>query len=94
MYAVNYAIQKLVFEGKLNIDKTVSSFIPEFKDNETDTIKGKNTLTVRQILMHSAGFPADPQYHNAAVSKYLYSQDRETTIQNVIKTPLNYVPGT
>lgn len=94
MYAVNYAIQKLVFEGKLNIDKTVSSYIPEFKDNETDTIKGKNNLTVRQILMHTAGFPADPQYHNAAVSKDLYSQDRETTIQNVIKTPLNYVPGT
>ena len=94
MYATNYAIQKLVYEDKLNIDNTVSTYIPEFKDNESDAIKGKNSLTVRQILMHIAGFPADPQYHNESEAKDLYSQDRELTIQNVINTPLEREPGT
>ena len=56
MYATNYAVQKLVSEGKLNVDAKVRDYIPEFKDGPNDAIKGKDNLTIREILQHQAGF--------------------------------------
>ncbi|MFY4774182.1 penicillin binding protein PBP4B [Metabacillus sp. RGM 3146] len=94
MYAANYAIQHLVSIGKLNLETRVQEYILEFKDQPNDTIKGKNTLRITDILHHTAGFPADPQYHNPAVSKDLFSQDRNKTLQMISKTPLTYTPGT
>ncbi|MFQ8601148.1 MAG: serine hydrolase [Oscillospiraceae bacterium] len=58
MYATNYAVQKLVSEGKLNVDAKVRDYIPNFKDGANDKIKGKDNLTIA-ILQHQAGFPAD-----------------------------------
>lgn len=105
MYSTNYAIQKLVTEGKINLTDKVSKFFPEFKDGEEDAIKGKNILTIQHLLEHQAGFPADPQYHNDKfnqetqkpdpnVKNILFSQDKETTKQMILKTPLQYEPGT
>ncbi|MEC2056149.1 penicillin binding protein PBP4B [Peribacillus psychrosaccharolyticus] len=94
MYSVNFALQQLVSKGKLDINQTVQHYIPEFKDQEADLIKGKDKLRVIDILHHSAGFPADPQYHNPSVAKDLYSQDRNTTLKMISKTPLEYEPGT
>lgn len=102
MYATNYALQKLVYEKKINLDDRVSKYFPEFKDREDDLIKGKDDLRIRDILMHQAGFPADPQYHNEKYDKDdsikngkndLYSQDRDKTIEMILKTPLQYEPG-
>ncbi len=102
MYATNYAIQKLASEGKLSISDTVSKYFPEFKDNENDKIKGKDTMTLQNILEHQAGFPADPQYHNDTYDlddglkngvNDLYSVDKETTKEMILKTPLQYEPG-
>ncbi|MBM7691317.1 CubicO group peptidase (beta-lactamase class C family) [Peribacillus deserti] len=94
MYSVNFALQQLVSKGKLDINQTVQHYIPEFQDQPSDVIKGKDKLKIIDILHHSAGFPADPQYHNPAVSKDLYSQDRNTTLKMISKTPLQYEPGT
>ncbi len=94
MYATNFAIQKLVSEGKLNIQARVQQYIPEFEDTEEDVIKGKDNLRVIDVLHHTAGFRPDPQYHNPKVSKELYSQERNKTIEFISKTPLTYVPGT
>ncbi|WP_245592169.1 penicillin binding protein PBP4B [Ectobacillus panaciterrae] len=94
MYAVNYALQKLVSEGKININARVQDYIPEFKDEPTDLVKGKDKLCLIDILHHCAGFLADPQYHNPKVSKDLYSQERDKTLQMMLKTPLQYEHGT
>ncbi|PLT28216.1 penicillin binding protein PBP4B [Peribacillus deserti] len=94
MYSVNFVLQHLVSQGKLDINQTVQHYIPEFKDQPADVIKGKDKLRIIDILHHSAGFPADPQYHNPAVAKDLYSQDRNTTLKMISKTPLQYEPGT
>ena len=94
MYAVNFALQKLVSEGKLDVHARVQEYIPEFKDTELDVIKGKDTMKIIDVLHHTAGFKPDPQYHNPKVSKELYSQEREKTIEFINKTPLTYVPGT
>lgn len=94
MYAANFALQKLASEGKLDLQEKVQKYIPEFKDTEADVIKGKDTMRIIDVLQHTAGFKPDPQYHNPKVSKELYSQEREKTIQFINKTPLTYVPGT
>lgn len=105
MYATNYAIQKLVSEGKLDVNQKVNEIFPEFKDKENDKIKGKNSLTVKEILQHQAGFPADPQYHNnnydpnsptlnTPNANKLFTQNRNEMLKKVIDTPLEYVPGT
>lgn len=103
MYVTNYALQKLLYEGKISLDDKVSKYFLDFKDGEDDKIKGKDAMTIRDILMHQAGFPADPQYHNEKYDKDdgikngkndLYSQDKNQTLNMVLKTPLAYKPGT
>jgi CubicO group peptidase (beta-lactamase class C family) len=105
MYATNYALQKLTSEGKISINDKVTKYFPEFKDGANDPIKGKADLTLKEIMEHQAGFPADPQYFNdhynqttqktdPNVSNTLFSQDKATTIKRIMATPLTYVPGT
>lgn len=102
MYVTNYSLQKLAYEGKINLDDKVNKYFDKFKDSDDDVIKGKNNITIRDILMHQAGFPADPQYHNEKYDKDdgikngkndLYSQDRNHTLDMIFKTPLKYEPG-
>lgn len=105
MYATNYALQQLVSEGKIVLDDKVQSIFPDFKDKDSDKIKGKNELTIPEILQHQAGFPADPQYHNQNYdptaddlntpnANKLFTQDREQVLNKIIETPLEYEPGT
>ncbi|MGK0699669.1 penicillin binding protein PBP4B [Priestia flexa] len=93
MYAVNFALQKLVSEGKLNLNEKVQTYLSDFKDQPEDVIKGKNQMKVIDLLHHSGGFPPDPQYFHPKASA-LYSQDRAKTINLISKTPLQYEPGT
>ena len=105
MYSTNYAIQKLVSDGVISISDKITKFFPDFIDGESNPIKGKANLTIQNILEHQAGFPADPQYHNNKfnqatqksdqnVENPLYSQDKTTTKEMILKTPLQYEPGT
>jgi len=72
----------------------VSKYIPALKDSYQDSIKGKDSLRISDILHHVAGFPADPQYPNEKVADGLFSQDKTTTLEMIKKTPLTYQPGT
>lgn len=77
MYSVNYALQYLVDRGQISLDARITDFYPEFDDEGTTIFKDgtseemkaqilswKSQLTIRDILMHQAGFDPDPQYHN------------------------------
>nr|WP_010130295.1 penicillin binding protein PBP4B [Microbulbifer agarilyticus] len=92
MYATNYALQKLVSEGRLDLTARVRDYLPEFRDLEGDSIRGKDLVTVEDVLRHRAGFMPDPQYHNPTVAKQLYSQDRSKTERMIVQTPLAYPP--
>ena len=88
MFSANYALQKLATEGRLNPDARVVDLLGECFVSETiaidfegcepvdmDTMRAwKASLTVRDLLCHQGGFPADPQYPNlffdAAGRKY------------------------
>ena len=116
MYSVNYALQKLTSDSKISLDTKIVSLFPEFAsgtifnaettdEQAAQIVAWKETLTIRQILEHQAGFPADPQYHNDnfnqvtqkpenGTANELFSQDRATTKTMVLATPLTYEPGT
>ena len=79
MFSVNYAVQKLVSDGLLDLDARVVDILGEdFVEATLDfayasvedapdieTQKAwKRELTVRDILRHQAGFPAGPHYNN------------------------------
>lgn len=78
MFSVNYAVQKLVTDGKLNIDTPVVDILgDEFATDTLDLVKAgktsttsieqqiawKRSLTPRMILAHQGGFPAGPAYY-------------------------------
>lgn len=77
MFTVNYAVQKLVTDGLLDINIPVveilgDSFAADTMDfayeeadpapNQEQQIAWKRKITPRALLAHQAGFPADPQY--------------------------------
>lgn len=49
--ATTQSIMKLYNEGKIDLDATVASYIPEFAKN------GKENVTVHQLLTHTSGLP-------------------------------------
>ncbi|MBO6197184.1 MAG: penicillin binding protein PBP4B [Butyrivibrio sp.] len=83
MFSVNYAIQKLVTDGEVDLDDKITRFLGDEFVTETiqvttdskgdpkdpaslidlDTLKKwKSELTIRELLKHQGGFPADPKY--------------------------------
>jgi len=71
----------LVGEGRLDLDATVGSHLPAFRD------AGRQKVTVRHLLAHSAGLPA----HNPL---YRTCRSREDVLHAVLSTTLEYAPGT
>lgn len=124
MYAVAYGIQYLIDNKKISLDDKIVDIIgPEFVDNTEeikfasykdsypgfDTIKEwKSNITVKDVMMHQAGFPDSGHYHNQkfdAVNQklddnidnvlYVENANKEKTLrEGICKTPLIYEPGT
>lgn len=93
MMSTNLALQKLVSEGKLDIDAPVSKYIPEFKDSPEDAIKGKSKVTIRNVLNHTAGFAPEVRFFDNYKAGKFYSQDRSTTLKLIPQVPLTYDTG-
>ena len=74
-------VWKLLGEGVLDLDERVADVIPEFATN------GKEVVTVRQVLTHTAGFPFAP----LGYPKMLHRADR---LEAMAKWRLTYEPGT
>ncbi len=80
MYSVNYALQYLATQGRVSLDAKIVDLLGEafaantidityagYENPGLDTVQAwKAELTIRDVLRHQAGFPADPQYHNDA----------------------------
>ncbi len=47
--------------GKLDLNATVASYLPEFATN------GKGAITIKQLMTHTSGLPADPPTAAVAV---------------------------
>ncbi len=90
MFATNIAIQKLVSEGKININDKVSKYIPGFVGG------GRENITIKHLLTHTAGFEAWIGFHNPNnhYGKEMYSLDRDRTLRLLEQIPLTYETGT
>ncbi|MGE6631820.1 penicillin binding protein PBP4B [Bacillus sp. NPDC077027] len=94
MYATNYALQKLVYEQKLDINEHVQSILSDFKDDPNEKVTGKNKLRVKDLLTHSAGLPSSVLFYSKEAAGSFFSQDRNLTMKLLPKVPLQYEPGT
>ncbi|KAA6448839.1 penicillin binding protein PBP4B [Bacillus atrophaeus] len=90
MYAANFALQRLVSQGKLDIYQKVSAYLPEFKDHPEDKIKGKSLVRVIDVLQHRSGLPSSFYFYRPDSAGDYYSQDRKKTIQYLTQIPLEY----
>jgi len=91
-WATTFAIQHLVHQGKLDINVPVQQYLPGFMDGDKDPIKGKASVTVAQLLRHTSGAIANPMYYDRQWSPELFSQDRQSTYQKLLQTPLAFPP--
>lgn len=71
------AIMQLIEEGKLELDARVAKYWPAFAAN------GKGQVTVRQLLTHTSGLPAEIHFENSA-----------TKLTALQKIKLRHTPGT
>ncbi len=123
MFATAYAVQYLVDQGKLSlddkivdiigtkfVDKTIEIKFESFGDDYPglDKIKEwKSKLTVKDIMMHRAGFPDSGHYNNEYFDivkqelsndvknvLYIENANKEKTLSAICKTPLIYKPNT
>jgi len=122
MFSVNYALQYLVTRGEVDINTKIADILGssfyldtvDYKYSEYEKIpleenrKLKSELTLRDLLSHTAGFPAGPTYfadHEASVFdvkdgvNYVTSTStdeaqRKETLRQIGMTPLMYRPGT
>ncbi len=69
--ATTSAIMRLVDQNKINIDKPVMTYLPDFKGKKKKYKKQKSTITVKDLLSHSSGLPAFKQYYQMKKSKDL-----------------------
>ena len=124
MYSVVYGIQYLIDNEKISLDDKIVDIIgQEFIDNTIeikfssyvdnypgfDKIKKwKSEITVRDVMMHQAGFPDSGHYHNQKYDTinqkldnnvdnvlYVENANKEKTLkEGICKTPLIYEPRT
>jgi len=67
--------------GQLDLNRTVSSYLPEFNSPE------KAQITVRQLLTHSSGL-------EVGATIYRTARGREQYLHQINARPLQYAPGT
>ncbi|WP_051656918.1 serine hydrolase [Butyrivibrio sp. AE3004] len=124
MYSIAYAIQYLIDKDEITLDtKVVDILGDEFADETLevdfasfegnypglDTIKEwKRSITVKDLLMHQAGFPDSGHYHNDKYDtinqKLTFDVDNELYVKNankekvysegICRTPLMNEPRT
>lgn len=73
-------IMQLVEDGKIDLDATYASYVPEFGNH------GKEEITVRQMLTHTSGLVA-------FIPLWKDYDDKESRIQAVMDIDLNNPPG-
>ena len=60
--ATTSAVMKLFDQGKLDLDKTVVSYLPEFEGEKSGYFKHKRSITIRHLLTHTSGLPPFKRY--------------------------------
>lgn len=75
------AMWLLIGEGQIDVEHRVVDVFPEFAPNDKDVI------TIKQVMLHTSGFPHAPMSHDRAAS-------RDSRIERMASWRLNWEPGT
>lgn len=96
IYALTFAVQRLVYEKKISLNDKVVDFFPSFTDSKKAKIKGKENITIRDLLLHQSGFPAGLQFLQNKILKEKEDDvsNKEATLEIIMKAPLVYETGT
>ncbi len=81
------AVMQLVERGELSLDHPIRELIPGF------TGDGRDPVTIRHLLTHSAGLPAYRNYPERLGEDVPPSRRRERVVQDICALPLGYPPG-
>ncbi len=86
-FATTVAILCLIKEKKIDIEEKLPSLLGK-------KIKGiKSTISTRQLLSHSSGFPAHREYFT--ILRDIKIKERNEFVENaILQEPLEYEPGT
>ncbi len=87
---VAMAVLQLADAGKIRLDAPLTAYIPYFKMSDDDRYR---QVTIRQMLMHTSGFPDVKDYHWNHIP--FKARDREIYIRDSIShQKLLFAPGT
>ncbi|MEM5552878.1 penicillin binding protein PBP4B [Pseudoalteromonas neustonica] len=88
MFATNFALMKLVSEGKLDVNKPLFYYLPEFRG------RGREQRLVKDLLTHSAGYPAVVDFHRKdnKFGERFFSQNSLRT-KNLLLTGVPFIAG-
>lgn len=88
MFATNFALMKLASEGKLDVEKPLFYYLPEFRGSE------REQRLVKDLLTHSAGYPAVVDFHRKdnKFGERFFSQNSLRT-KNLLLTGVPFVAG-
>lgn len=79
--ATTTATMICIDKGLFSLDDKVSKFIPQF------SLYGKENITIKNLLLHNAGFVAYKKYHE----KY---DNADSVLNDIYTSPLEYETGT
>ncbi|GHE98688.1 penicillin binding protein PBP4B [Thalassotalea profundi] len=84
MFATNFALMTLVSEGKLDVNKPLSYYLPDYQGG------GRETRLVKDFLTHNAGYSPQVRFFTKdnKLGKSFYSQNPQKSKQLI----LNRVP--
>nr|WP_168171480.1 penicillin binding protein PBP4B [Lacimicrobium sp. SS2-24] len=90
MFATNFALMKLMSEGKLSFNDPVSQHIPEFRG------QGRSAIRVKDLLTHTAGYGPEVRFftRDNKLGEAFFSQNKSKTEQLLLhKVPLEIGRG-
>ena len=86
--ATTSAAMKLYQEGKLDLDTTVVSYLPEFAGPDSLNDSLKQTITIKNLLTHTAGMRPFKRFFA------MEAPDLDALLDSVFQAELDTLPGT
>ncbi len=85
--ATTSAVMSLYDEGKIHIDDKIIDYIPQFTSSDSVENAYKASITLKQLLTHSAGLPPFKRFYNMA------APTQEARWDSLFQVALDTVPG-
>lgn len=75
MFATNLALMRLVSEGKVDVNRPIKDYLPEYQG------QGRESRVIKDLLTHRAGYSPEVKFHdqNNALGPAFFSQNKAKT---------------